>query len=856
MATKKDLIDAQTYSRRRLLAAFTSGAPGGKEVEPTNPMKAVIGGVVLAAMVILGGVFYGLIKPGLPSGWETNTVLLVKDSGARYLAEDGILYPVLNATSARLIVPADEYRVVSTDADELADAPIGPTIGIVGAPDDVPGADALVGSGWTSCVAPGATDTRLPGVAGVAATDGAMVAVTDGHTAVVVGNTRYAVPDADADAVLRAIGLADLAPLEVDSRWLNLFDEGQPLTPIVVEGAGTAWGDTDLVVGSAVRQQGSTSRFLVTPDGELAPMSDLAFQLYMLGTGSSLGGEREVAPAQTASLPTAAAPAGGDDWPTDVLVGMAADAAPCAQLTHDDGAARTTLMAGDRSEVSAGVHVAARGGALALVGGRGQEGASHYALVDESGTSYAMPGADPALLGRLGYSDEDATRVPSVWMQFFAAGPDLTVEAAGATPTGAAASGSVPSVTASAGPAVDATVAACEPGDVQYSTEEPPALALLQSDDAWTRSTGAGVTIAVVDSGIDTGNAHLRDAVVGGVNLVDDGAEWSTDQHGHGTAIAGLIAARPVDGSGVRGLAPDAALLSVRVFAGTDDRTVEAGYGPDTARLAEGIRWAVDHDADIVSVSLSDDEDVPALRDAVAFAHEQGALVVASAGNRNTSTSAADGPRYPAAYDGVLSVTATDSVGNVTDDSIHGSHVELAAPGSDVLTAAANGGDCLYGADEPSSSYATGYAAAAAALVKSAAPDATPDDVSYRLMASALRANPDARDDVNGWGLVQPYDALTMVPGADERGPANPATGTQAAAVVPPTVALEPIEAADPFTRTRALTIGAVVVGALALSGAAVIVVARQRSAQPAPPEKARTGMLDAARDSATRLLG
>ncbi|GMA36211.1 type VII secretion protein EccB [Demequina litorisediminis] len=245
----------------------------------------MIGGVVLAAMVILAGVFYGLIKPGLPAGWESNSVLLVKDSGARYVAKEGTLYPVLNATSARLVIPADEYEVLATDAAALAEAPLGPSIGIVGAPDDVPDADALVATGWTACVSPGATDVSLPGASGVSATSGAAVATSDGHTFVVFGSTRYAVPDADADAVLRASGLADVAALEVDSRWLNLFDEGTPLAPIDVKGAGRAVGDSGLAVGAVVRAEGTTSRFMVTADGELAPMSDLAFQALHAGHG-------------------------------------------------------------------------------------------------------------------------------------------------------------------------------------------------------------------------------------------------------------------------------------------------------------------------------------------------------------------------------------------------------------------------------------------------------------------------------------------------------------------------------------------------------------------------------------------
>ena len=100
MATKKDLIEAQGFSRRRLLSAFTSGAPGGKELEPAAPLRAVLAGVVLSAMVILAGVFYGLLRPGLPAGWEDNT-LAEAQKWANDPAKDFTLEPSAPGTGVR-----------------------------------------------------------------------------------------------------------------------------------------------------------------------------------------------------------------------------------------------------------------------------------------------------------------------------------------------------------------------------------------------------------------------------------------------------------------------------------------------------------------------------------------------------------------------------------------------------------------------------------------------------------------------------------------------------------------------------------------------------------------------------------
>jgi membrane-anchored mycosin MYCP len=387
----------------------------------------------------------------------------------------------------------------------------------------------------------------------------------------------------------------------------------------------------------------------------------------------------------------------------------------------------------------------------------------------------------------------------------------------------------------------------CAPGNPQFTLDRPSALGLLQADRAWERGTGAGVLVAVVDSGIDASNEHLRDAVVGGRDFVFDGedATGRTDVNGHGTAIAGQIAAREISQSGVVGLAPAVDLLSVRVFRGEDQQSVDAGFGPTTARMAEGIRYAADSRAAIINVSMSDFGPSPDLEAAVAYAESRGSLVVASAGNRNTTENVSDGPRYPAAYPGALAVSATDVRGLVTDDSIHGPHVEVAAPGSQILTTATGAGDCLYAAEAPSSSFATAYASGAAALVAAAHPAETPAQWQYRLMATGVRSNPDARDDSAGWGIVQPFDAVNLVAGAGTRGPASP-SGAEGGVIVPRTTSVTPDHTESPFLVTQEATM-VVIVSALTLVGTiAIIIVFRRRRNPPAAAatETERPGLL------------
>ncbi|GEL96323.1 S8 family serine peptidase [Cellulomonas composti] len=321
-----------------------------------------------------------------------------------------------------------------------------------------------------------------------------------------------------------------------------------------------------------------------------------------------------------------------------------------------------------------------------------------------------------------------------------------------------------------------ADAVACSDGPATLTLERPPALAQLSAAQAWQVATGARVVVAVVDSGVDATSPHLTDAVLPGVDLVglDADTTGQADALGHGTALAGAIAARKIRGSGVVGLARDAKVLPVRVFYDEGDRAKDEGVAPTPARIAEGIRWAVDHGAQVVNVSMSTLEDSANLRGAVEHAAQEGVLVVASAGNRETADDKGDGPRYPAAYPGVLGVAAVDRDLAPTDASIRGPQVDVAAPGQDVVSAYPGGGDCVLASDTPSSSFATAYVSAAAALLAERYPDEDPQQWTYRLEATAARPGADTRDDSIGWGVIRPDAALAFVDDGTAPGPTSP----------------------------------------------------------------------------------
>jgi membrane-anchored mycosin MYCP len=346
---------------------------------------------------------------------------------------------------------------------------------------------------------------------------------------------------------------------------------------------------------------------------------------------------------------------------------------------------------------------------------------------------------------------------------------------------------------------------------------EPPALTWLAADQAWQTATGEGVVVAVVDSGVDVQNPHLVDAVQPGTDVVGESKDPTgrTDTWSHGTAVAGIIASREIPRSGVVGLAPDSTILPVRVYYGDDEQWNDAGLGPTTARMAEGIRWAAEHGADVINVSMSASSDDPDLRAAVAEATEAGSLVVASAGNRQTADDTSDKPRYPAAYPGVLGVAAVGSDLQPSQESIHGEQVAVAAPGQQVLSVFPGDGDCWYAADTASSSWSTAYVSAAAALVAERFPDESPAQWAYRLQVTAARSSADARTDETGWGVIRPDQALVFVDDGTAVGPPHPTAVQTPAAAAPTPIQVAP--SVDPLAEVRDAAVW------WALAGAAVV---------------------------------
>lgn len=275
-------------------------------------------------------------------------------------------------------------------------------------------------------------------------------------------------------------------------------------------------------------------------------------------------------------------------------------------------------------------------------------------------------------------------------------------------------------------------------------------LAPLRVEQVWQLSTGAGVTVAVLDSGVDASHPDLTGRVTPGRDYVDGATEDArTDPVGHGTAVASLIAGS-ADGQ-VSGLAPDATILPVRVL-DKDNRYRSA------STVAEGLVWAVRQGAQVVNLSLGGTNDSDALSAAIAFAMANDVVVVACTGNARD-----DGEQqvwYPAREPGVLAVSGlvwTDGQPRHWPNSLTGRETVLAAPA--VLTAAAPGGGIRR---VQGTSFSAALVSAAAALIRSRWPEASAGEVVHRLVASAQDMGEPGRDAMHGYGALDPFRALTI----------------------------------------------------------------------------------------------
>ncbi|MDP9394617.1 MAG: S8 family serine peptidase [Actinomycetota bacterium] len=271
-------------------------------------------------------------------------------------------------------------------------------------------------------------------------------------------------------------------------------------------------------------------------------------------------------------------------------------------------------------------------------------------------------------------------------------------------------------------------------------------LRIVRAEEAWDLTTGSSsVVVAVLDSGVRTSHRELRYKVVPGYDVVA-GDRVPEDRVGHGTAVAGIVAADTDNGAAIAGVGRDTRIMPVKVL-GND------GSGSDFY-VARGIRWAVDHGAHVINMSLGGAGSTSVLAEAVAYARAHDVVVVAAAGN-----SGAAAYEYPASYPGVISVGATDDRGRLTSFSTYNDRVTLAAPGQDMVSLW-QGDDQSVAFPHAGTSFAAPVVAGAAALVRARFPEDSAEQVRERLVSTARDAGPRGLDTAYGYGVVDVAAAL------------------------------------------------------------------------------------------------
>ncbi|MGE0610279.1 MAG: S8 family peptidase [Pirellulales bacterium] len=274
-------------------------------------------------------------------------------------------------------------------------------------------------------------------------------------------------------------------------------------------------------------------------------------------------------------------------------------------------------------------------------------------------------------------------------------------------------------------------------------------LNLYRVPQAWKQSRGRGVKVAVLDTGIDADHPDLGDAIEAARDFTASRG-GPIDRNGHGTHVAGTIAARQND-VGVVGVAPDCRLIVAKVLG--DD-----GSGSDAA-IARGIGWAVESGADILSMSFGSRQPSTAIYRALQQAVDQGRFVICAAGNDGRPNSV----NYPARLPMAVAVSAVDRNGQISPFSSRGPEVDIAAPGQDIVSTWLNGSYAKLSGTSMAAPFVSGVVALTLAKHRHSGgktPFRTQTDLLEHLRRTATDAGPGGQDPNYGYGLINPASML------------------------------------------------------------------------------------------------
>ncbi len=451
MATKKDLVEAYSFSRRRLITAFLSGAPGGREVEPSRPGRTVVGGLALAVLLVAGAAIASVLASRTPEDWNQIGLVVTRgDQPATYVileeSESPALIPVINITSAQLILGAD-VKATSVDQEVVDEQTPGIPIGILGAPQTLPRPKQFIQSGWTACtghqvgIAVDVSDEekveRTTSDAIVVQSVGSywLIATSSSREADDQRAYRYPISEAEGDQFFVDYGLGQKASaIEVPQEWLALFPEGGAIGPAGFDLPRFGKPALDSPVPGA-----KVGDYVVLDDGRGAMVDDHGYQPldpFALAMLQNMTGPTE----QQGSSPSSYLESTflSSHWPETRLTRL--NSSPCAQLDVETGRVPHVWLAGDPQGDAVSPEVGAedqievgdrrvtidRGhGAFVLDGTWDDTTSGSPFVIDPLGKAYQVVDA-PITLGKLGYDAEEAPVVPDEWVTLFDRGVSLS----------------------------------------------------------------------------------------------------------------------------------------------------------------------------------------------------------------------------------------------------------------------------------------------------------------------------------------------------------------------------------------------------------------------------------------------
>jgi type VII secretion protein EccB len=429
MKTRREQLQAHRFITRRIVSALLMGEPESPEL-PMRRLALVMFGSLLVAAIIFAGVgIYGLLNPGGAKPAE-NTLLIERETGAKYLYLKGTLHPVLNYTSARLILGDANPPVRTMSARSLREVPRGLPVGIANAPDTLPEKAALLGLPWSVCSAPRSSTSvdiathvfagqAPPGGTGLAQ-GGLLVSVGQAETFLIWGEHRLRVRDR---TVLAALEWTSTVPLKVGEAFLNAMPPGPDLVPLALPGNGQPAQRNVAGKAATVGQvyQAGAQHYVMLSSG-LSPVGEVMARLLLAGgnravtiSAQDAGGALTDVKAEPAGFPGAIPLLRNGSQVVMVCAALRAGGILTAEIfaqavTLGDGLAGTIGTDG----VVTADRVTMPGGHAAIVSTQQDTGAGNVYLVTDLGVKHPLPRAKvDEVLASLGYGGVRPVAVPA-----------------------------------------------------------------------------------------------------------------------------------------------------------------------------------------------------------------------------------------------------------------------------------------------------------------------------------------------------------------------------------------------------------------------------------------------------------